>query len=65
MFNDKSQRTLRKKLRSNMPAPEAILWSKLRAKQFKGLKFRRQYGIGHFVLDFYCVEIRLGIEIDG
>jgi len=48
-----------------MPAPEALLWSKLRAKQFNNFKFRRQYGIGHFVLDFYCSKKRLAIEIDG
>ena len=30
-----------------------------------GLKFRRQYGIGHFIVDFYCPELRLAIELDG
>lgn len=52
-------------LRNNMPKAEIILWSKIRNKQLLKLKFRRQYSIGPFVLDFYCPEIRLAIEIDG
>lgn len=48
-----------------MPAPEALLWSKLKGKQLKGFKFRRQYGVGNYILDFYCPTRRLAIEIDG
>jgi very-short-patch-repair endonuclease len=65
MFNDKSIKQLRSKLRKNMPAPEVILWSRLKGKQLNGLKFRRQYSIGRYILDFYCPEKRLAIEIDG
>lgn len=48
-----------------MPAPEVILWQKLRAEQLYGLKFRRQYGIGKYIVDFYCPKKKLAIEIDG
>lgn len=37
----------------------------LKGKQIEGLKFRRQFGIGPYVLDFYCPEIRLCIALDG
>jgi len=48
-----------------MPQAEQILWYYLRGKNLKGYKFRRQYGIGNYILDFYCNELRLGIEVDG
>jgi len=48
-----------------MPKPEQILWYWLRNNNLKGCKFRRQYGVGNFVLDFYCPKLRLGIELDG
>lgn len=65
MFNDTSRKQIRQKLRNNMTSPELLLWSKLRGSQFFGLKFRRQYGIDKFIVDFYCPKIRLAIEIDG
>lgn len=65
VFNNKSYKTLRQTLRHNMSQPERILWQKLRAKQMYGYKFRRQYGIDNFVVDFYCTRARLAIEIDG
>ena len=37
----------------------------LKKSQVGGLKFRRQHSVGEFVLDFYCPEIKLGIELDG
>lgn len=48
-----------------MTEAEKILWSKLRQKQIDGHKFRRQYSIMGFVVDFYCPELRLAIEVDG
>jgi len=47
-----------------MSLPEVILWQRLRAKK-TGLKFRRQHPVGPYVIDFYCRETRLAIEIDG
>ncbi len=63
--NVKEQTDLRKSLRNNATIPEAILWRRLKGKQVNGLKFRRQFGVGPYVLDFYCPEIRLSIELDG
>ena len=44
---------------------EAKLWRMLRGRRFEHFKFRRQYPIGPFVLDFYCHALSLAIEIDG
>ena len=52
-------------LRRMMTPPEARLWSRLRGKRLRGLKFRRQHPIGPFILDFYCAEVRLAVEVDG
>ena len=48
-----------------MTPAEQAAWSVLRNRRFRGLKFRRQHPIGPFVLDFYCRELQLAIEIDG
>jgi very-short-patch-repair endonuclease len=55
------RRTLR---RRSTPAEQA-LWNYLRARRFHDLKFRRQYSIGNYIVDFYCPEKRLVVEIDG
>jgi very-short-patch-repair endonuclease len=52
-------------LRKNMTDAEKILWEKLRNRQLKGLYFRRQHPYGIFILDFFCHEINLAIEVDG
>ncbi|MBI1888967.1 MAG: DUF559 domain-containing protein [Candidatus Spechtbacteria bacterium] len=65
IFNTHLQRTKRKGLRKSMPLAEIILWLKLKRKQLGGHRFRRQYSIGRFVIDFYCPKARLAIEIDG
>ena len=48
-----------------MTEPEKRLWSRLRARQFESLKFRRQHGIGPYIVDFYCPRRSLVIEVDG
>ncbi len=48
-----------------MTKAEAIIWQKLRCKQIETCKFRNQYSVDRFVLDFYSPEIKLAIEIDG
>ena len=53
-----------RRLRSTMSVPERILWNVLRRKQ-TGLRFRRQHAAGPYVLDFYCFEAGLCVEIDG
>ena len=65
IFNRFDNKDIRRKLRKNEPATERLLWSHLRNRQLLGLKFRRQYGVGNYVIDFYCAETKLGIEIDG
>ena len=62
--NKSAQRSLRKSLRSLATPQEVVLWSRLRNSQL-GYKFRRQHSLGDFVVDFYCSEKRLAIEIDG
>lgn len=52
-------------LRRALTPPEARLWVCLRAKQLGGLKFRRQHPVGPYVLDFFCPEARLAVEVDG
>ena len=56
---------IKRRLRSNMTGPETRLWSALRARQLQGMKFRRQHGIGPYIVDFYCPEQSLVIEVDG
>ncbi len=65
LYNIQKQTKIRRKLRNSMTEEEIILWSKLKGKQFLGYKFRRQYGIGNYIVDFYCPKKRLIIEIDG
>ncbi len=54
-----------RKLRKNQTPQEQILWNILRNRQVLGYKFRRQYPIGNYVVDFVCKENKLIIEIDG
>ena len=64
VFNIKKNLDIRRKLRKNMTETELILWSCLKDKKL-GVKFRRQHGVGYFVLDFYCPKYKLAIEVDG
>ena len=64
-YNLKKHTKTRKALRNNTPPAELILWTHLKRKRFRGLKFRRQYGIDRHVVDFYCPKLRLAIEVDG
>ena len=53
-------------LRKNQTEAEDLLWQLLRNRKFNHLKFRRQHPlVAGFILDFYCAEIKLGIELDG
>lgn len=57
--------SLARTLRHDAPRPEKQLWRCLRNRKLAGLKFRRQQPVGGYVLDFYCAEKKLNIEIDG
>jgi len=48
-----------------MTDAEAMLWKFLRSRRIGGAKFRRQYPLGRYILDFYCVEQQLCVELDG
>ena len=65
LFNKTSEKQKRQLLRNQSPPAEQRLWFRLRNRQLLGYRFRRQYGIGRYVLDFYCPQIGLAIEIDG
>jgi very-short-patch-repair endonuclease len=62
--NQEWQNQLRKELRNNQTQAEWKLWYYLARKQL-GVKFRRQFGIGRYIVDFYCTELRMVIEVDG
>lgn len=64
IYNSKSQTTFRQKLRNTPTATEQILWKTLKQSQL-GVRFRRQHGVGKYVVDFYAPSIKLGIELDG
>ena len=55
----------RRELRNDGTPAEALLWLSLKSRQIEGVKWRRQFSVGPFVLDFYCPECRIGIELDG
>ena len=52
-------------LRKHGTFSEVLLWKKLQGKQLQGYKFRRQKPIDNYIIDFYCHELKLAIEIDG
>lgn len=60
------ERTRRaRELRMGMTGVEWMVWNLLRARQVRGLKFRRQHPIGVYFLDFVCLSARIVVEIDG
>ena len=63
--NDPALKQRRRELRRNQTEAEKVLWAHLRNKQFYGMKFFRQYSIGPYILDFYCPNIKLAVELDG
>ena len=65
IFNKNENKQLRQKLRNSLQLPEIIVWNYLKNRSLNNLKFRRQYSINNYVVDFYCPELKLAIEIDG
>ena len=65
MFNPKWQKPHRKRLRNESTSAEATLWLALKNKQLDGLRWRRQHGIGPYIVDFYCPGAKLAVELDG
>jgi very-short-patch-repair endonuclease len=54
-----------RKLRRDSTTAERLAWRLLRDRRLLGLKFRRQHPIGRFIVDFYCAELHVAIELDG
>ncbi|HWC61019.1 MAG TPA: endonuclease domain-containing protein [Verrucomicrobiae bacterium] len=60
-----SSKEIARRLRHEQTEEEKQLWRALRDRQFAGFKFRRQHTSGDYILDFYCVEAKLAVELDG
>ncbi len=54
-----------RELHSKQTSAETMLWNLLRSRRFLGLKFRRQHAVPPYVLDFYCDELQIAVELDG
>ncbi len=65
IFNRIAEREKRRLLRNNATPAERTLWGCLRREQIQGCRFRRQYSVGPYILDFYCPSLKLAIELDG
>jgi len=65
LHNLRRLKEYRHKLRRNLTPAEARLWTCLKESQLEGKKFRRQHGIGPYIVDFYCPECRVIVELDG
>ena len=63
-YNHHSLKNRRQQLRNRATESEQIIWQKLKSNKL-GYKFIRQYSITGYVLDFFCPQLRIGIEIDG
>ncbi len=64
-YNKSSEKEKRRKLRQNQTNAEDLVWRYLRNRQLLGYKFKRQCSVDHFVIDFYCPELKLAVELDG
>jgi very-short-patch-repair endonuclease len=65
IFNKKELKPRRKKLRNNSTYAEVFFWQQVKKGQLEGRKFRRQTSIGSYVVDFYCPEEKIVVELDG
>jgi len=63
--NDRILKDRRRDLRARSTDTERLLWQKLRGRQVCNLKFFRQFSVGPYILDFYCPEKKIAIELDG
>jgi very-short-patch-repair endonuclease len=52
-------------LRQKLSLPEVLLWVQIKGRKLDGLHFRRQHPLGPYILDFYCDEAKLCVEVDG
>ncbi len=64
-YNKPNEKEKRRKLRKNQTYVEKIVWIYLRDRRLLGYKFKRQYSVDYYVIDFYCPELKFAIELDG
>jgi very-short-patch-repair endonuclease len=64
-FNRLEEKENRRRLRGDQTSAEALVWLYLRNRQIKNTKFRRQYSVDKYIIDFYSPELKLAVEIDG
>ena len=64
-FNRPTEKSKRRQLRRDQTPAEELVWRFLRNRRTKNFKFRRQYSVDKFVIDFYSPELKLAVEIDG
>lgn len=62
---NKEHKIFARNLRRSQTDVEKLLWSKLRNRQIENNKFRRQHPLSNYILDFYCIEQKLAVELDG
>ena len=65
IFNKKELEPRRKELRNNSTYAEVFFWQQIKKGQLEGRKFRRQTSIDSYIVDFYCPEEQIVIELDG
>jgi very-short-patch-repair endonuclease len=64
-YNKFLEKEKRRSLRREETYCEKLIWRYLRKRQMLGYKFKRQFSVDHFVIDFYCPELKLALEVDG
>ena len=65
IFNKLQVKEKRRRLRNEMTRAECELWKYLRRRNLRGYKFRRQFSIDIYIIDFYCPQLKLAVEVDG
>jgi very-short-patch-repair endonuclease len=65
LFNRKGLKSFRSSLRNKSTSAEAALWNILKSRNLDGRKFRRQYSIDNYIVDFCCPSEKLIIKLDG
>ena len=65
LFNRKGLKSFRSSLRNRSTSSEVAFWEMLKSRKLDGRKFRRQYSIGYYIVDFCCPSEKLIIELDG
>lgn len=63
--NTIESKQMRRDLRSNSTSAEATLWGLINKDQILNTRWRRQFSIGPYILDFYCPKLKIAIELDG